>query len=565
MVVLLATLFLPLIGAIVLLFLKKEAVRSIQYSALSFSVLTFLISLFLLFQFNSTHAGFQFVIDEQWIQNLDIGFRIGVDGLSLLLVLLTTFITPITILSSFQAIKDRHKLYYFMLLLLEFGMLGVFVALDTILFYVFWEIILIPMYFIVGIWGGARRIYAAIKFFLYTFVGSLFMLVAIIWLGLWGGGDAGFTANYFLLKDIAPSLPLQVQTWLFFAFALSFAIKVPLFPLHTWLPDAHVEAPTPGSVILAGILLKLGTYGLIRYNLELFPQASLEYATLFSTLAVIGIIYGALVAMVQSDIKKLVAYSSVSHLGFIVLGIFSMTSEGLQGALIQMINHGLSTGMLFLCVGILYERRHTREISEYGGIVSVMPKFSLLLGFAVFASAGLPGLNGFVGEFLTMLGAYTSTVYNTWVYVALAATGVILAAVYLLRFYNGVVFGPNINPKNHALPDLTGLEYWQLVPITILLIWIGIYPSSFLQYSETKMVTLEKSLIQYHQLSSSLLENNTLEFVTTFSSSRKSGTEDTTPGKHNEVRLNTPKLLFPAIMRTPSAPDDFCRIIDRVR
>jgi len=472
-----------------------------------------------------------------WITSLDIGFRIGIDGMSLLLVLLTTFITPITILSSFQAIKDRDKLYYMMLLLLEFGMIGVFVALDTILFYVFWEIILIPMYFIIGIWGGPRRIYAAIKFFLYTFIGSLLMLVAIIWIGIWGGGDAGFTADYLTLREIAPTIPLAIQQWLFLAFALSFAIKVPLFPFHTWLPDAHVEAPTPGSVILAGILLKLGTYGLIRYNLELFPQASIFFAPLLSTLAVIGIIYGALVALVQSDIKKLVAYSSVSHLGFIVLGIFSLTTEGLQGAVIQMINHGLSTGMLFLCVGILYERRHTRELAEYGGIVTVMPKFAVLLGFAVFASAGLPGLNGFVGEFLTMLGAYQSTILGTWTYVAFAALGVILAAAYLLRMYNGVVFGPNLNPKNHALPDLTKLELWQLVPVTVFLVWIGVYPSTFLQLSETNMRLVSSKIEAVHQQRSQVhlvpSPRRVLPSPTSLSSLLLQGIEDADKQNHN--------------------------------
>ena len=499
MAALILTLFLPLLGAGTILFMNKTQRKGIQYTALGFALATFVVSLFLLFGFDPANADFQYYIHTTWIASLDVGFRIGIDGMSLLLVLLTTFITPITILSSFQAIKDRDKLYYMMLLLLEFGMIGVFVALDTILFYVFWEIILIPMYFIIGIWGGPRRIYAAIKFFLYTFIGSLLMLVAIIWIGIWGGGDAGFTANYLTLREIAPTIPLAIQQWLFLAFALSFAIKVPLFPFHTWLPDAHVEAPTPGSVILAGILLKLGTYGLIRYNLELFPQASIFFAPLLSTLAVIGIIYGALVALVQSDVKKLVAYSSVSHLGFIVLGIFSMTTEGLQGAVIQMINHGLSTGMLFLCVGILYERRHTRELAEYGGIVTVMPKFAVLLGFAVFASAGLPGLNGFVGEFLTMLGAYQSPILGTWTYVAFAALGVILAAAYLLRMYNGVIFGPNLNPKNHALPDLTKLELWQLVPVTVFLVWIGIYPSTFLQLSETNMRLVSSKIEAAHQ------------------------------------------------------------------
>ncbi len=482
---LLATLFLPLAGAIALLFYDREMGKGIRYSALAFSLLTFVCSIFVWLGFDASNPGLQFVIQQTWIPQFDAGFRIGLDGMSLLIVMLTTFIMPISILASFNSIHKRQKEYYIMMLLLQFGMTGVFVALDTFLFYVFWEVILIPMYFLIGIWGGQQRIYAAVKFFLYTMVGSLLMLIAIIWLGMYAQELTGsFTTNLLILRDIGPQIPAETQHWMFLAFALSFCIKVPLFPLHTWLPDAHVQAPTAGSVILAGVLLKMGTYGLIRFNLELFPQASEYFAPLLCTLAVVGIIYGALVAMVQTDIKKLVAYSSVSHLGFIVLGIFSMTPEGIQGAIIQMINHGLSTGALFLCVGMLYERRHTREMSEYGGIMRIMPVFGVFFAIAMFASVGLPGLNGFVGEYLTLLGAFRSPFLNTWVYAIVGATGVIFAAVYLLIMFQRVMYGTNDNPKNQALHDLTANEWFQLVPVTIFMIWIGIHPPTFMKYSE---------------------------------------------------------------------------------
>ncbi|MBK7185304.1 MAG: NADH-quinone oxidoreductase subunit M [Ignavibacteria bacterium] len=484
-VALLATLFAPLAGSIALLFIDREQTKAIKVTALVVSVGTFLASLLLLPAFDASSASMQFVIDLPWITSLDAGFRTGLDGTSLLLVLLTTLIMPIALLTSYGPITKSVKEYYVLMLLLQFGMTGVFMALDTFLFYVFWELILIPMYFIIGIWGGKDRIYAAIKFFLYTLVGSLLMLIAIIWLGLAAkAAGIGFTADLMKLRMIGPTIPMDVQTWLFFAFGLSFFIKVPLFPLHTWLPDAHVQAPTAGSVILAGVLLKMGTYGLIRFNLELFPQASAEYAGAISALAVVGIIYGALVAMVQTDIKKLVAYSSVSHLGFVVLGIFSLTIEGVQGAVIQMVNHGLSTGMLFLCVGVLYERRHTREISEYGGITSVMPKFAVLFAIAMFASVGLPGLNGFVGEYLTLLGAFRSPFLGSWTYAVISASGVIFAAVYLLWMYQRVMFGTNDNPENKHLRDLTKSEYWQLVPLAVLIIWIGVAPNTLMKFSE---------------------------------------------------------------------------------
>lgn len=484
-VALLATLFAPLVGAATLLFIDREQTKAIKVVALVMTVGTFLASLFLLPAFDTSTASMQFVIDLPWVTSLDAGFRLGIDGTSILLVLLTTLIMPIALLTSWTPITKSVKEYYVLMLLLQFGMTGVFMALDTFLFYVFWELILIPMYFIIGIWGGKDRIYAAIKFFLYTLVGSLLMLVAIIWLGLAAkAAGIGFTADLMKLRMIGPSIPMDTQMWLFFAFALSFFIKVPLFPLHTWLPDAHVQAPTAGSVILAAVLLKLGTYGLIRFNLELFPQSSAEFAEPICVLAVIGIIYGALVAMVQTDIKKLVAYSSVSHLGFVVLGIFSLTVEGVQGAVIQMVNHGISTGMLFLCVGVLYERRHTREISDYGGITNVMPRFAVLFAIAMFASVGLPGLNGFVGEFLTLLGAFRSPFLHNWTYAVVSASGVIFAAVYLLWMYQRVMFGTNDNPENKHLRDLTHNEYWQLVPLAVLIIWLGVAPRMFMNLSE---------------------------------------------------------------------------------
>ncbi len=489
MAALFITLFLPLLGSIALLFFNRENHRAIKYSAFGFSAATFVVSLWLFFGFDQSNPGFQFVFSTVWVESLDAGFRIGVDGMSVLLVMLTTFISPIAILSSFEYIKKRQKEYYLMLLLLQFALTGVFVSLDLFLFYIFWEIILIPMYFVIGIWGGKNRIYAAIKFFLYTMVGSLFMLVAIVWLGMYCGAELiqnqqGFTTDFLAIREVAPLIPFEIQKWMFLAFALSFCIKVPLFPLHTWLPDAHTEAPTAGSVILAGVLLKMGTYGLIRFNLELFPQSSFEYASPIAWLAVVGIIYGALVAMVQTDVKRLVAYSSVSHLGFVVLGIFSMTAEGVQGAIIQMVNHGLSTGMLFLCVGILYERRHTREIEEFGGIARVMPIFTVFFAIAMLASVGLPGLNGFVGEYLTLLGAFRSPFYNSWAYSIISATGVIFAAVYLLWMFQRVMYKKIDVAANHSLKDVSKREIWTLVPIVIFIVWIGVYPQTFMKYSE---------------------------------------------------------------------------------
>lgn len=482
-----------------MLFFKEEKENLIRWFGLIVSVVTFIISLVILVQFDSSDAEFQLTQRIMWVDSLNISYFVGVDGLSVLLILLTTFITPLTLLSSWKAIEQKVRLFTFFMLLLEVGMLGVFVSLDMFLFYIFWEFMLIPMYFIIGIWGGAERIYASIKFFIYTFFGSLLMLVAIIWLAVYASGPLGeFTTNLLKLYEVGPTVARDIQTYMFLAFFISFAIKVPLFPLHTWLPDAHVQAPTAGSVILAGILLKMGTYGIIRFCLPLFPQASVELSSIISVLAVIGIIYGALVAMVQKDIKKLVAYSSVAHLGFVVLGIFAMTEEAMQGAIIQMVNHGLSTGALFLLVGIVYERTHTREISHYGGIAKLAPVYVTFLMITSLSSIGLPGLNGFVGEFLILTGSFKSAVLGNWWFTVFAASGVIFAAVYLLWMYERVVYGNVTNPKlNEELTDMNLREWIVLVPIIIFIVWIGIYPSTFLGMTEASTQEILKMVSSY--------------------------------------------------------------------
>ena len=490
-------LFIPLTGAVVLLFFKSENEKAIKYFGLAVSVIAFLLALYIYFNFDSNSGEFQFVHKFKWIANLSIFYHVGIDGIALLLLLLTTFITPLTLISSWSGITKKVKEFTFFMLFLEVGMIGVFISLDLFLFYVFWEVMLIPMYFIIGVWGGKERIYAAVKFFIYTMAGSLIMLVAIVWLSVHATNYLGyFTTDLVELYSVAPLFGLDVQTYLFLAFALSFAIKVPLFPLHTWLPDAHVQAPTAGSVILAGVLLKMGTYGFLRFNLPLFPAASIHFASFISILAVIGIIYGALVAMVQTDMKKLVAYSSVAHLGFVVLGIFAMTQESVQGAVIQMINHGLSTGALFLLVGMIYERTHTREISYYGGIAKIVPVYSFFLMIVSLSSIGLPGLNGFVGEFLILLGSFKSTVLNNWWFTIIAATGVIFAAVYLLWMYKRVVFGEVTNSKLNEVTDLTKREIFILVPVIIFIVWIGVYPSTFLNVSEKSTTKILQQVSQ---------------------------------------------------------------------
>jgi NADH-quinone oxidoreductase subunit M len=474
----------PLIGSLLLILINKEKEKLVKYFGLAVSLIAFVVSMVIYFKFDNQTGEFQFIQKFNWVKGLNISYYVGVDGLSMLLVLLTTFLTPLTLLSSWNGIKKRVKEFTFFMLILELGMLGVFVSLDMFLFYVFWEAMLIPMYFIIGIWGYDRRIYASIKFFIYTMAGSLLMLVAIIWLVVYSANMlGGFTTNLLDLYKTGPTIDKTIQGFLFLAFALSFAIKVPLFPFHTWLPDAHVEAPTAGSVILAGVLLKMGTYGFLRFNLPLFPQAAINYAGLISVLAVIGIIYGALVAMVQTDMKKLVAYSSVSHLGFVMLGIFALNQEAVQGAVIQMINHGLSTGALFLLVGMIYERTHTRKIADYGGIAKIVPFFSFALLFTSLSSIGLPGLNGFIGEFLILIGSFKSTVLNSWWFTIFASTGVIFAAVYLLWMYKKVVFGEVTNHELDSITDLNLREKLVLIPIFIFIVWIGIYPSTFLNVS----------------------------------------------------------------------------------
>jgi len=468
--------FLPLVGTALVLMIPSSKPGVVRGTAFLVSVLTFVLSIPLITMLDGARSGMQFVERKEWVPNLGISYFLGVDGISALLIVMTTFLSAIAILSSFGSITNRIKPYYATLLALETGMIGVFAALDLVLFYVFWEAVLIPMYLIIGVWGGPRRVYAAVKFILYTVAGSLLMLVAILYLYFSFHAATGeFTFDLLRLYDTPLSHPAQL--WLFGAFALAFAIKVPMFPFHTWLPDAHVEAPTAGSVILAGVLLKMGTYGFVRFAMPLFPDAAHELAPLMILLSVIGIIYGALVAMVQPDMKKLVAYSSVSHLGFVMLGLFAMNTQGLQGGVIQMINHGLSTGALFLAVGIIYERRHTREIAEFGGIAEILPWFAAFFLIICLSSLGLPGLNGFVGEFLILLGAFRVHPKVA----AIAATGVILAAVYLLWMYQRVMFGPVTNEKNRGLRDLSPREFWTLVPVLVMILWLGVYPNTFLR------------------------------------------------------------------------------------
>jgi NADH-quinone oxidoreductase subunit M len=480
----------PVAGALVsaiYALVAKGKEENHRWIALATTVVTFLLSLLLLRGFDSLPtAAFRFEENVSWISAIQARYHLGVDGISLWLVLLTTLLMPIAILSSWTAIKDRILAYFLFLLILESAMIGVFVSLDLLIFYLFFEASLVPMFFLIGIWGGERRIYAAIKFFIYTAVGSLLMLVGIIALYFIYGSFDYPTLVTAMSGDSALAGPLGF--WLFLAFAFAFCIKVPLFPFHTWLPDAHTEAPTAGSVILAGVLLKMGTYGLLRFNLALFPEMSRRVAPYMIALAVIGIIYGALVAMVQPDVKRLVAYSSVSHMGFVVLGLFSFTELGMQGALYQMLNHGVSTGALFLFVGFIYERRHTRLISEFGGLATPMPWFSTLFVIASLSSIGLPFLNGFVGEFLILIGMWTSSATSRpWIVTMLAATGVIWAAVYMLWMLQRVVFGTVTNPENARLRDLNARETGLILPLVLLMLFMGVYPRVFLDRSKASV------------------------------------------------------------------------------
>jgi len=467
--------FFPLAGFLIVLLIDGEQKKTIRWVTLITSLVTFGLSLWMLSQFNTANPDAQMVIDAPWltIGNINVHFLMGVDGLSILMVLLTTLLTPIAILSTWESVKEGVKGFMLFFLMLETGMLGVFLALDLVLFFVFWEFTLVPMYFLIGIWGGERRVYAAIKFFLFTMVGSMLMLAGIVYVGMQGGT--------FALSDLIAKRAVfaGAQTLLFLAFGLAFAIKVPMFPLHTWLPDAHVEAPTAGSVILAGVLLKMGAYGFLRFNLPLFPQATLQLSPWMGILAVIGILYGAAVAFAQKDAKKLVAYSSVSHLGFVMLGIFALTLQSLSGAILQMVNHGLSTGALFLIVGFIYERCHTRELAAFGGLWKVMPMLGGLALVVTLSSMALPGLNGFVGEFNILVGSFNSTMpYAHWIAGA-AALGVILAAVYLLHFFERIFLGPVTREENKTLKDLSAREIIILVPLLILIFWIGLYPQPF--------------------------------------------------------------------------------------
>src|SRR6478672_8375858 len=485
-----ALLIIPLVGAIILLGLSQTADSDAELSgangqarAVTFAVflIEFIVSAGLWWTFDPTNTGWHAAIDAQWIPMWGIRFTLGIDGIALMMILLTTFIMPLTVLGSWTSVKTKVHTFFALMMILTSGMLGVFMARDLFLFYVMWEVMLVPMYFIIGIWGGERRLYAAIKFFIYTMLPSLLMLVAILYLGVHAGANGSPNFSYDNLVA-HPTLAPKVALWLFGAFFAAFAVKVPIFPFHTWLPDAHVEAPTGGSVILAAIMLKMGTFGFLRFALPLFPGAAMNprVRMIVLVLAVIGIIYGALLAMVQPDFKKLVASSSVSHLGFVMLGIFALTLQSVQGALMVMINHGISTGALFLLVGIIYERRHTRLIDAYGGIARVIPMFAAILTFVSLSSIGLPGTNGFVGEFLVLIGSFRTYPALT----VIATTGVIFAAVYLLWALQRIIFNPLDKPENTHIPDLNRRELALLVPLIAAIIWLGVYPAPVLRRME---------------------------------------------------------------------------------
>jgi NADH-quinone oxidoreductase subunit M len=483
--------YLPLAGAVAIAFLiKKENAGSVKWLATIVTGLDFLVSIPLWFLYEPSGAEFQFASKAEWIPSFGVQYIFGVDGFSILLILLTTLLGFISVYSSFTAITERQKEYYIFLLLLQTGMLGVFCSLDFILFYVFWEVMLVPMYFLIGVWGGPRKLYAAIKFFLYTLVGSVLMLVGILALYFYNAGGLaavglsglGNPATFEIpaLYQAAPLMPAGLQFWVFLGFFVGFAIKVPMFPFHTWLPDAHVEAPTAGSVILAGVLLKMGTYGFVRLSLPLLPDATVKAVGWVGLLSIIAIIYGALVSLAQKDMKKLVAYSSVSHMGFITMGMFALNAPGLRGSILQMINHGISTGALFLLVGIIYERRHNRMISEYGGLAKVMPLYATFFMIIALSSLGLPTLNGFIGEFTILIGAF----HHSWVWALFAATGIVLGAAYLLWMYQRVFFGEITNDKNKGLSDLNLREQWTLIPLIVMAFWIGLYPKPFFRLME---------------------------------------------------------------------------------
>ena len=486
--------FLPIVGVLLLLFIPKGSNGVLRSVTLITTLATFLVTLPILTGFQ-TNADYQFVENVPWIAAGPFAMRynIGIDGISFWLVVLTNFIMPIAVISTWTAVEDKVKEYMICLLLLQTGMLGAFISLDLFLFYIFWEVMLIPMYLIIGIWGGKNRVYAAVKFFIYTMVGSLLMLVALIYL-YFLGTKAGIT-DFGLMHFFSLNIESGTQTWLFLAFALAFAIKVPMFPLHTWLPDAHTEAPTAGSVILAAILLKMGTYGYIRFAMPLFPEATHTFAPLIATLSVIGIIYAALVAMVQEDVKKLVAYSSVAHLGFVMLGLFALNEQGITGGMLQMLNHGVSTGALFLIVGFIYERRHTRLITDFGGISKQMPIFAVIFMIVTLSSIGLPGTNGFVGEFMILIGSFESSL--RW-WSIIASSGVIFAAVYMLWMFQRVMYGELDNPKNQQLEDLNAREIGIMIPLLILIFVMGVYPNPFIE----KMTPAIKKVVERTRVAS---------------------------------------------------------------
>jgi len=485
--------FLPLAGALLILLLVPRRATAAFWTAMGVALADLGLSLMLWFGYDPGPGTDQFTERVAWFMNGGVQYHLALDGISLVLVMLTTILGPLVILSTRKALKDRVPLFVAMYLLLQTAMIGTFLARDMLLFYVFWELMLIPMYFIIGIWGGQRRIYAAVKFFIFTMAGSVFMLVAILYCYFKAGGSMAL-ADWLQLE-----LGFQEQIWLFVAFALAFAIKVPLWPLHTWLPDAHVEAPTAGSVVLAGVLLKMGTYGLLRFAIPLFPDAAVASAPVMAILAVIGIIFGALVAWVQTDVKKLVAYSSVSHLGFVVLGLFSLTAQGMAGGVFQMLAHGLSTGGLFLLVGIIYERRHTREMSDFGGLAHGMPGYATVFMITMLASVGLPGLCGFIGEFMILLGTFSSQLLpHSKLMVVLASTGIILGAVYMLWLYQKVFLGPVRNEKNKGLPDLSLREWVVLVPLVVFMFWLGVGPGLVLDKVESSVERVLEPITALH-------------------------------------------------------------------
>jgi len=477
--------FLPLIGLIPILILDSRHKSAIRWTALIITLLNFILSLILIANFDSSTPKMQFVEKARWIKAIGSNYHVGVDGISILLVLLTTFMSVIAIAATWNSITEKVKGFMAAFLILETGMLGVFLSLDLFLFYIFWEVMLLPMYFIIGIWGGKRRIYAAIKFMLFTMAGSLLMLLAIIYLYFMHyriAGSGTFDLNLLMSMPIAHS----TQLWLFGAFALAFAIKVPMFPFHTWLPDAHVEAPTAGSIILAAVLLKMGTYGFLRFCLPLFPDAVFQLMPLIAILALIGIVYGGLVSAVQNDIKSLVAFSSVAHMGFVMLGMFALNPQGISGSIIQMINHGVSTGALFLLVGMIYERRHTRLIEDFGGLAHVMPWYAVGFMIVALSSIGLPGTNGFVGEFLILLGMFKTNM----TFAIIGTTGIIIAAVYMLWMIQRVFFGECAKDENRSLNDISWRERWILIPFIVMIFWIGFYPKPFLKIIEPSVNNL---------------------------------------------------------------------------